>query len=390
MEQFYFEKAFNIYKERRLTGVKFAKVELVANKFTRRKKGLEVFHAVSDMYEIASEILKMAIDNNIFKFGFYYVHSVGKNYGYTSIIDNYSNKKELNMWNLTHYVNNMISGYNKLIDLLKEYGVLTQAGKINNDILTVYKAQAEQEQGKAPEVPTFAEQQAKYPEIYNRPAEEVAKDCERVTASARDGKNSAEQEQAPEVPGAPTAPEKNINVEQEPTAPGAKKKPAKKKDVLKVFTFSIAGLSYYYNTVEDMRHAVEQFQAQGRTIDPHSIDIIEVEKPKRFKALAKRVIADLNAGDMYSDYMKGENHITLYYINGLTLHLVDWYAQNKLALTQKEFKTMTHFFFGVYDNYSEPELRRALAWDYIDIMLLSDESTPKSFTEFKKNIISQC
>lgn len=169
------------------------------------------------------------------------------------------------------------------------------------------------------------------------------------------------------------------------------KKPARKKaDTLKIFTFKIKGLSYYYNTVEDMRHAVEQFQQQGRTIDAHSIDIIKVDKPKSFKALAKRIIEDLKAGGMYEDYTKGDDHITLYYINGLILHLVDWYAQNKLSLTSKEFKIMTNELYGVYDNYSESELRRALAWDYIDIMLLSDESTPKSFTEFKKNIINQC
>ena len=169
-----------------------------------------------------------------------------------------------------------------------------------------------------------------------------------------------------------------------------RKKAQYKKDTLKVFTFSIKGLSYYFNTVEEMHAMKEKFELQGRTIDAHSIDIIEVEKPKSFKALAKRVIEDLKAGDMYSDYIKGGEHVTLYYINPLTLHIVDWYAQNKLALTHKEFKIMTHFFFGVYDNYSEPALRRALAWDYIDIMLLSDESTPKSFSGFKKNIISQC
>ena len=337
MEKIYFNKAYNSYKERRIAGVKFAKVEPVANKFTRRAKGLEVFHEVSDMYEMASELLKMAIDNNIFKFGFYYVYSAGKNYGYTSIIDNYRDKKKLNMWNLTHYVNNMISGYNKLIDLLKEYGVVTQAGKLNNDMLTVYKAQAEQEQA---------------PEVAGAPTVE----------------------QAPEVAGAPT-------VEQAP---------AKKKDVLKVFTFSIQGLSYYFNTVEEMHAMKEKCELQGRTIDPHSIDIIEVEKPKSFKALAKRVIEDLKAGDMYSDYIKGEEHVTLYYINPLTLHILDWYAQNKLALTNKEFKIATNELYGAYAGYSEPELRRALSWDYIDRMLSSDESTQKSFTEFKKSIISQC
>ena len=177
----------------------------------------------------------------------------------------------------------------------------------------------------------------------------------------------------------------------EPVAPGAKKKPARKKaDILKVFTFSIKGLSYYFNTVEEMHAMKEKYELQGRTIDPHSIDIIEVEKPKSFKALAKRVIEDLKAGDMYSDYIKGGEHVTLYYINPLTLHIVDWYAQNKLALTHKEFKIATNELYGAYAGYSEPELRRALAWDYIDIMLLSDESTPKSFAEFKKNIISQC
>lgn len=55
----------------------------------------------------------------------------------------------------------------------------------------------------------------------------------------------------------------------------------------KVFTFTIDGVKYTYNTVKEMVEAKAQKQAQGIKIDEYSVKIEEVEEVKKVKASAK-------------------------------------------------------------------------------------------------------
>lgn len=143
---------------------------------------------------------------------------------------------------------------------------------------------------------------------------------------------------------------------------------------MKQFTFTVNGVKYKYNTVEEMRNAIDKLNKQGLNVDNNSIKIEYIEQPKTFKSLVKLV------ADNVEDKSELEEDLFVELVGSDIMKVVQDFSKN-IQLSKNDFYTLTDI-YGAYNHcINIDEVKLYLVIDFITKKL---DGVKITFTEFKK------
>lgn len=143
---------------------------------------------------------------------------------------------------------------------------------------------------------------------------------------------------------------------------------------MRQFTFTVQGLKQRYNTVEEMRKAINKINNNGVNVDEGSIKIEYIEQPKTINNLVKLI---QNSIDNKEDL---EETLFVELVDHTTMKIVEGFSKG-VQLSKNDFYTLTGV-YGVY-NYcnSIDEVKLNLIIDTITQILDGNKIT---YTNFKK------